>query len=85
MSDIVSDRMLYDHLEQVAAKQDEAAYLRYQAQLLTSEVERLRLTGDERLAVERAAITLEIREASKRSHQAGSDALVLRRLLERLG
>lgn len=29
MSDIVSDRMLYDHLEQVAAKQDEAAYLRY--------------------------------------------------------
>lgn len=43
------------------------------------------LTDEERLAVERAAITLEIREASKGSHQAGSGALVLRRLLERLG
>lgn len=37
MSDVVSDRMLYDHLEQLAARQDETAYLRCQ---------RLRLTND---------------------------------------
>lgn len=46
MSDVVSDRMMYDHLEQVAARQDEAAYLRCQVQLLTDEVQRLRLTND---------------------------------------
>lgn len=51
MSDVVSDRMLYDHLEQLAARQDEAAYLRCQVQLLTDEVERLRLTEAERKAL----------------------------------
>jgi Xaa-Pro aminopeptidase len=55
MSDVVSDRMMYDHLEQVAARQDEAAYLRCQVQLLTDEVERLRLTDKELKAIRRAA------------------------------
>lgn len=57
MSDVVSDRMIYDHLEQVAARQDEAAYLRCQVQLLTDEVERLRFTNDERDALEWASKT----------------------------
>lgn len=56
MSDVVSDRMMYDHLEQVAARQDEAAYLRCQVQLLTDEVQRLRLTEAERNAVEACAV-----------------------------
>lgn len=58
MSDVVYDRMMYDHLEQVAARQDEAAYLRCQVQVLADDVERMRLTQAEREAIEWASKTL---------------------------
>jgi len=51
MSDIVFDRMMFDHLEQLTAKSDEVAYLRTQVQLLTDEVEWLRLTDEEKKTI----------------------------------
>jgi hypothetical protein len=83
MSDVVSDRMMYDHLEQVAARQDEAAYLRCQVQLLTDEVERLRLTDAEREAVEKA-IGREL-DAEWYGGPEPGRVVALRGLLERLG
>lgn len=87
MSDVVSDRMIYDHLEQVAARQDEAAYLRCQVQLLTDEVERLRFTNDERDALEWASKTLCVgwHDLAPEDKQRTRDAAdTLRGLLERI-
>jgi Xaa-Pro aminopeptidase len=78
MSDVVSDRMMYDHLEQVAARQDEAAYLRCQVQLLTDEVERLRLTDKELKAIRRAAAVADEMHDSRLKAALGG-------LLERIG
>jgi hypothetical protein len=73
MSDIVFDRMMFDHLEQLTAKSDEVAYLRTQVQLLTDEVERLRLTDDERAVIEVCA----------KHHKTASASKLLLGLLER--
>jgi hypothetical protein len=85
MSDVVSDRMLYDHLEQLAARQDEAAYLRCQVRLLTDEVERLRLTKTERKAVEACAVLADKTDlmVSGFGGQWKPRAATLRGLLER--
>lgn len=88
MSDVVSDRMMYDHLEQVAARQDETAYLRCQVQLLTDEVERLRLSEEERDAIEWASKTLCVGwlDLAADDKQLTRDAAAtLQGLLERLG
>jgi len=87
MSDIVLDRMVFDHLEQQAARSDEAAYLRTQVQLLTDEVNRLLLTSSERDAIQWAADTLcvgwhDLRPDDKAKSRSAVGAL--RELLARL-
>jgi hypothetical protein len=88
MSDIVFDRMMFDHLEQLTAKSDEVAYLRTQLQLLTDEVERLRLTDKERKTIGGLTKHHEFHpdDPDKRGRMTwiSSDAAaVLRHLLER--
>lgn len=83
MSDIVFDRMMFDHLEQQAARSDEVAYLRTQVQLLADEVERLRLTARERAAIREAIAGNEQDASLFGDKKAKVDAKALRELLER--
>ena len=85
MSDIVFDRMLFDHLDRQAARSDESAYLRTQVQLLAAEVERLRLTARERAAIREALAANELEAKLFGDKAAKVDAKALRELLERHG
>ena len=80
MSDVVFDRMLFDHLDKVTDQTNRIA-------ALEDEIERLRLTDEERQAIERQADWM-----SMQAQQAGDihsadlrsqEAATLRGLLER--
>lgn len=85
MSDVVFDGMMFDHLDRQAARSDEAAYLRTQVQLLSDEVERLRLTARERAAIREALTANELDAKLFGDKAAKTDAKALRELLERHG
>lgn len=73
-----------DSEEQVATS-DTVAYLKTQVQLLTDEVERLRLTAPERAAIREALAANEQDEQLFGDRAAKADAKALRGMLERHG
>ena len=85
MSDIVFDRMLFDYLEKKNDQSNRIAGLEGEIARLSAEVERMRLTDEEREAVEWFA---EVRKPLTRltqSHNREKYKDTLRGLLERLG
>ena len=74
MSDIVFDRMIFDHLEKVADQSNRIA-------ALEEEIARLRLTAEEREAVERVSVAYELLPTVG----AKQVSATLRKMLERLG